>query len=104
MEAPRLEGSIPSPLRCCKFGISSQVRSSFPARSQPICPESVPRFGYDWALADVTDLLLAQHPHRTRNAGRAGWRVVLGDMTVLYDWPDGDDPGTARVVTLWRSD
>ena len=59
---------------------------------------------YDWALADVTDLLLAQHPHRTRNAGRAGWRVVLGDMTVLYDWPDGDDPGTARVVTLWRSD
>ena len=56
---------------------------------------------YGWTTTDVAELVLRHHPQRRRNSGRAQWRIVVGAVTVLYDWPDGDDDGTARVVTLW---
>lgn len=59
---------------------------------------------YGWTNADVVELVLRHHEQRRRNTGRAQWRVVVGAVTVLYDWPDGDDAGTIRVVTLWSKD
>lgn len=57
-----------------------------------------------WTTTDVAELVLRHHGHRRRNSGRAQWRIVVGAITVLYDWPDGDDAGTARVVTMWTMD
>lgn len=59
---------------------------------------------HGWTTTDVAELVLRHHPQRRRNSGRAQWRIVVGAVTVLYDWPDGDDDGTARVVTLWSRD
>lgn len=56
---------------------------------------------YGRTAADVADLVIDHHHERQRNTGRAAWRVSTAATTVLYDWPDGDDASTARVVTLW---
>jgi hypothetical protein len=51
---------------------------------------------------DVETAVLEGHGQRRRNAGEAEWRVTSGGLVVLYDHPDGDDPATARIVTIWR--
>lgn len=59
---------------------------------------------HGWRTTDVTELVLRHHGERRRNFGRAQWRIAVGAVAVLYDWPDGDDVATARVVTLWSTD
>ena len=53
------------------------------------------------APTDVADLVLDGHPRRRRNPREADWLVSAAGLVVAYNWPDGDDPTTARVVTLW---
>ena len=59
---------------------------------------------HGWTATDVAELVLRHHDRRRRNSGAAQWRIVVGSLTVLYDWPDGDDAAAARVVTLWSTD
>lgn len=56
---------------------------------------------YGRTRTDITDVVFAHHARRKRNPGSAGWRVSARGMTVVYEWPDDDDPRCARVVTLW---
>ena len=58
---------------------------------------------YGWTTNDVADLVLGLHHTRRRNSGRAEWRIVGDVVTVLYDWPDGDDTATVRVVSMWAT-
>jgi hypothetical protein len=58
------------------------------------------RFGF--ARSDIEDVVLGRHRRRRRNAGEAGWKVTSGVMVIVYDYPDGEDDLTARVVTVWR--
>lgn len=52
--------------------------------------------------ADVGELVVANHHRRERNhRGRADWQLNVGGLVIVYDWPDHDDPTTARVVSLW---
>ena len=55
------------------------------------------------ARTTVEDAVLERHAKRTVNRGAARWRVSSGRLVVAYDYPDGDDRATARVVTLWRT-
>jgi hypothetical protein len=55
-----------------------------------------------FARSDVEAVLLGGHRERRRNAGSAGWQVVDERIVAVYEHPDGDDPLTARVVTVWR--
>ncbi len=41
------------------------------------------------------------HPMRETNAGEADWRVISGQLVVIYDHPDGDDIDAARIVSVW---
>ena len=50
--------------------------------------------------ADVEDALIQHHNARQRNEGAAAWRVAVGRLVIVYDYPDQDDPSTARIVTL----
>jgi hypothetical protein len=58
---------------------------------------------YALPAVEVADVVLAEHPRPHGNPGAAEWRVRRGTLVVLYDWPDGDDETTARVVTVWRA-
>jgi hypothetical protein len=55
-----------------------------------------------FARHDVEAALLQRHDGRRRNAGQAGWQLVVGRLVIVYDYPDGDDALVARVVTVWR--
>lgn len=55
-----------------------------------------------FARSDVEVAVLSGHRERRRNAGKAGWLVAGGRIVIAYEHPDGDDPLTARVVTVWR--
>jgi len=46
--------------------------------------------------------LLAGHGRRSRNRGAAEWRLTVGRLVLVYDYPDQGDPATACIVTLWR--
>jgi uncharacterized cupin superfamily protein len=52
--------------------------------------------------ADVETTLLEHHQARKRNSGTAGWRVTVGRLVIVYDWPLAEDPLRARVVSVWR--
>ncbi len=41
------------------------------------------------------------HPIRESNEGVANWRIDAGTFVVVYDYPDGDDIGAARIVSAW---
>ena len=58
------------------------------------------QFGF--TQTDIETGLLDAHDERRRNSGSASWMVVLGYIVVIYEYPDRDDPLTARVVTVWR--
>jgi hypothetical protein len=55
-----------------------------------------------YAVDDIALAVLGHHKSRERNHGAAQWRVTVDRLVVVYDHPDGDDTGCARVVTLWR--
>lgn len=55
-----------------------------------------------FARHDVEEALLAGHRRRRRNKGEAAWLIMAGRLVVAYEYPDGDDPLVARVVTIWR--
>lgn len=59
---------------------------------------------YAVPAVEVADVLLQEHPRRQVNPGAAEWRVRRRALVVVYDWPDGDDETTARVVSLWRAE
>ena len=54
------------------------------------------------ALAELAELLLAQHDRRLRNAGGADWIVHAAGVAIVYDWPDGEDATAALVISAWR--
>ena len=54
------------------------------------------------ARADIERTVIDRHDARETNTGAAQWRLSLGPWVILYDHPDGSDPTTARIVTLWR--
>jgi len=54
------------------------------------------------ALAELAEMLLAQHDRRLRNPGGADWIVHAAGVTVVYDWPDGKDAAAALVISAWR--
>lgn len=58
------------------------------------------QFGF--ARSDLEAAILSGHAERRRNPGRASWQVQRRHMAIVYEHPDGDDPLTARVVTVWR--
>lgn len=46
------------------------------------------------------------HVNRRPNRGSAQWRVIGSGgsrrkLVVIYDHPVDDDPGTARIVSVW---
>ncbi len=62
--------------------------------------EKAQHLGYtrEWIERTVVE----RHGVRVRNAGSAGWRVTRGSLVILYEYPDGVDAASARIVTLWR--
>lgn len=56
---------------------------------------------YGLAPRQVAELVLSGHQRRRRNPGSADWLLQAASVTVVYNWPDGDDSSTAFVVTLW---
>lgn len=54
------------------------------------------------ARSDVEAAVLGAHHKRRRNPGKAAWKVATGHMVIAYEYPDGDDFSTARIVTVWR--
>jgi hypothetical protein len=58
------------------------------------------QFGF--VRRDVEAAVLGAHRERRRNPGAAAWKVVIGHMVIAYEYPDGEDSSTARVVTVWR--
>ncbi len=54
------------------------------------------------ALTDIERAVVDHHRARQTNTGAAQWRISAGSWVILYDYPDGSDPTTARIVTLWR--
>lgn len=58
------------------------------------------RRGLDFAHAER--LILEMHERRTRNRGQADWRLVDGDVVILYDWPVEADETLALVRSAWR--
>jgi hypothetical protein len=56
----------------------------------------------DVPQTDVEDSILRRHRDRSRNTGAADWLIVVGRFAVAYNYPDGDDTSSARVVTIWR--
>ncbi|HEY7960444.1 MAG TPA: hypothetical protein VID29_00850 [Solirubrobacteraceae bacterium] len=62
--------------------------------------EKAQQFGL--ARGDVEAALVGAHRARLRNAGEASWKVVAGRIAIVYEHPDGDDPLTARIITVWR--
>jgi hypothetical protein len=59
---------------------------------------------FDIPHSDVADAVLYEHEHRQRNPGSGDWFVRRGALVVVYNWPDGDDPLTARVITVWAEE
>jgi hypothetical protein len=41
------------------------------------------------------------HPMRQANKGEADWRLVCGRFVVIYDYSDGEDIDTVRIVSVW---
>jgi acetyl-CoA acetyltransferase len=56
---------------------------------------------YGRTRADIAAIVIENHEGRLRNPGAGAWRVSARGTTVIYDWPDHGDAGTARVITLW---
>jgi hypothetical protein len=54
------------------------------------------------SLNQVETIVLEAHGRRTRNQGRADWRLVVGEIVVLYDWPAAGDESLALVRSVWR--
>jgi hypothetical protein len=54
------------------------------------------------ARDQLAELLLTHHDQRRRNAGEADWIIRTAGITIVYDWPDGDDASTALVISAWR--
>lgn len=52
-------------------------------------------------IADVEDVLLADHERRTRNNRAADWLLRSQRLVIACNYPAGDDQ-TALGVTLWR--
>jgi hypothetical protein len=52
------------------------------------------------AYREIHEVVLDEHLHRRRNPGSGDWRLRRRDPVVVYDWPDGGDPATARVITV----
>ena len=50
---------------------------------------------------DVADAVRAAHDRRRRNPGEADWLTTARGLEIAYNWPAGDDPTTALVVTVW---
>jgi hypothetical protein len=55
-----------------------------------------------FARHDVEIALLDHHEKRRRNPGQAAWQLMAGRLVIVYEHPDGEDPLSARIVTLWR--
>jgi hypothetical protein len=55
-----------------------------------------------FALNDVERALMDNHERRRRNRGPADWRLTVGRLVILYDYPDRGDASVARIITLWR--
>lgn len=64
--------------------------------------ERAARYGIPYG--DIADAVLDEHERRQRNPGAADWLIRKGRLTVIYDWPDGDDETTARVITVWSGE
>lgn len=56
---------------------------------------------YGVPYGDIADAVLVEHQRRQRNPGSGEWLTRRGRLTVIYNWPDGDDATTARVITMW---
>jgi hypothetical protein len=54
------------------------------------------------ALGELAERVLTHHDRRLRNPGEADWIIHAGGVAIVYDWPDGDDPVTALVISAWR--
>ncbi|MDX6683005.1 MAG: hypothetical protein QOG94_3044 [Solirubrobacteraceae bacterium] len=54
------------------------------------------------ALGELAELVLTHHDRRLRNPGEADWVIHAGGVAIVYDWPDGNDPTTALVMSAWR--
>jgi hypothetical protein len=50
----------------------------------------------------VEAVVIPGHDQRTRNSGRADWRLRHRGIVVLYDWPDDGDPTSVLVRSAWR--
>jgi hypothetical protein len=59
---------------------------------------------YGIAYGDIADAVLDDHQRRQRNPGVGDWLVRKRRLTVVYDWPDGEDETTARVITVWSAE
>lgn len=59
---------------------------------------------YGISFDEIADAILDEHDRRQRNPGSGDWLVRGGRLTVIYNWPDGQDATTARVVTVWQQE
>jgi hypothetical protein len=59
---------------------------------------------YGIAYQGIADAILDEHERRQRNPGSGDWLLRRGALVVVYDWPDGEDAATARVITVWTQE
>lgn len=64
--------------------------------------ERAVRYGIPYR--DIADAVLGGHERRQRNSGAGQWIVRKPRLTVIYDWPDGEDQTTARIITVWSGE
>lgn len=57
-----------------------------------------------WVTADVERTIFEHHHRRQRqhDPDKADWRLTVGRLGVVYNWPVDRDPLRARIVSVWR--
>ena len=53
-------------------------------------------------LSELAELVLKHHDRRLRNPGEADWVIHAASVAIVYDWPEGNVPTTAVVISAWR--
>ncbi len=64
--------------------------------------ERAARYGIPYG--DVADAVLDEPSADSAIQAPPNWLIRKRRLTVIYDWPDGEDETTARVIAVWTGE